>query len=706
MRKFLFAALVISGFLASGQDSVKTTLLNEIVFSANRTPETLLNVPRSATVITSEELRQSPASSVADLLVRHEGLYIVGAGQTPGSNQSVYLRGANSNQVVIMIDGKRINDPSTPNAVTDLSELSLAAIDRIEIIRGSHTTTFGGAAIGGVINIITSRPARDGLTGSAIIQGAAYGEKAFGLTGQLDLRYGARNGFQALASISDQRVNGLDASLERGEGYQANDKDGFNKTDYYVKAGFDREKVDAWVSWKQARQEADIDNGAFQDDDNNLLAFDRDLLDYQAAYTINQKWRITALGAITRTLRVNENDSSVVDDAGTYDHAYFKGSYRGRGATNELQLNYSGKNISAMFGSGAYYERMSFDSYYFSNAFGFPFELRTNYDTIRSSATTAYLFGKLSWQGEKAGITIGSRLSHHSLFGTNATWEVSPSLKVTNGLVYASISTGFNAPSLYQLYDPGFDYGAVTTRGNRSLEPETSLSAEVGFKRDFSDGSWITVSAFRTDTRNAIEYIFLWDGGVAVDDLTFSEYRGDTYINASRQTVAGTEVSGKAFLSDKFSLLANLTYQHGVIRAEEDDVDREKIGENHVQLYNHGVFLSDNMREDELPRRPRLLANATMTYSPGAKASFNLAYRLAGTRFDSAYDPTIGPFGALAGEKVGQYSLVDAGAAIRFMENFTTSLRVENIFDEKYSEISGYRTRGRTIYLRLVYQIR
>jgi vitamin B12 transporter len=151
MRKFFLLTLsvLLSAFCSVAQDSLQTTMLREVVVSASRTEQPLIQIPRSVTVIGEAVIKNSVYQSLGDLLNAQAGLYVVGANQTPGMNQNVFMRGSSSNQVAVLIDGVRITDPSSPNAVIDLSEISLANIERIEVIRGSHSTMFGGAAIGG-----------------------------------------------------------------------------------------------------------------------------------------------------------------------------------------------------------------------------------------------------------------------------------------------------------------------------------------------------------------------------------------------------------------------------------------------------------------------------------------------------------------------------------------------------------------------------
>ena len=162
---FLTTSLVLAlAINLSAQDSLKNKQLAEVVVSASRTERNIDDVGRSVTVISSDDIKKSGANSLAELLTEQEGIYVVGAGQNPGMTTSIFTRGANSNQTVILVDGVKITDPSAINNSIDLSELSLANIDRIEIIRGSHSTMYGSSAIGGVVNIITKKAKKPGLT--------------------------------------------------------------------------------------------------------------------------------------------------------------------------------------------------------------------------------------------------------------------------------------------------------------------------------------------------------------------------------------------------------------------------------------------------------------------------------------------------------------------------------------------------------------
>ncbi len=699
----LFLALVTAIRLSAQHDTLRSQTLQEVVISASRQEERILEAPRSVTVINRDKIENSVYNSVGDILAKQQGIYLVGANQTPGTNQSLFMRGSNSNQVVVLIDGVRITDPSSPNNVIDLSELSLTNVERIEIIEGSHSTLYGGAAIGGAVNIITRKDQKSGLHGFAGMQAGTFGSGSDMLSEQIDVNYNMLHGLYFNGSIFNQKVSGLNASIDTVKQGKTPDKDGFRKTDTYLKAGFRKNGWDAMVSFKNTSQRAEIDNGAYQDDDNNYVRFTRRLWNYQVVRQLNKNWKVSAVGSWSNSNRFNENDSSKIS-ATKYDGSYAKATYLGHLSTNEFQANYTNKSFKIVIGSGAFAEKMSFNTFYYSSLFG-GFETKTNYDSIQTKAMTEYVFGQVQLRGgkdNKLGLTLGGRVSHHSLFGNYSTLEINPSFALTkSSLLFGSVSSGFNAPSLYQLFDPSKDVGALTTRGNRGLKPEKSLSAEMGFKKEFASGSYVTTSLFSTQVKSAIEYIYLWNRNTAIDQLSYADYLGDTYINIARQNVMGVELSGNGVVNSQFSINGNFTWLGGQLKFSQNDIDLAKTGGNHVQVFSNGAFVNQAIEKYNLVRRPKVAAFAEARYKVFHAVTLSAGYRLAGSRFDSAYDPSLGPFGALNQLKVKSYQLIDAGMNWQTNKWFSMTFKVENIFNQKYQEIMGYNTRGRSGYVKL-----
>lgn len=132
------------------KDSTIAKMMSQVQITANRLPETQFNSVGNTTVIKSEEIHKMGYQNIGELISSLAGFNSIGTNQNPGSVVTPYLRGTNSNQLLVMIDGIRITDPASPDNSLNLAELSLANIDRIEIVRGSSGTVYGTSAMGGV----------------------------------------------------------------------------------------------------------------------------------------------------------------------------------------------------------------------------------------------------------------------------------------------------------------------------------------------------------------------------------------------------------------------------------------------------------------------------------------------------------------------------------------------------------------------------
>ncbi|MEW6467624.1 MAG: TonB-dependent receptor [Bacteroidota bacterium] len=730
---YMLLALMVQAMALMGQNDSLVTI-SEITVTATRSEKHPDEVGRSVTVITADSIKSLAYNSLGELLAAEAGIYLVGANQNIGNTQSIFMRGSNSNQTIIMIDGIRISDPSAVNNAPDLSELSLADIERIEIVRGAHSTLFGSAAIGGAVNIITKKTMKEGLNADVSLTGGTFGSGTSLFAEDLRLAYKLKSGFYLSGEWYNVNMKGIDATVDTVTTpyvYKAPDMtDGLKKTDISFRAGFRREKWDIFAGYKLTDQATDIDKRAYVDDDNYTLDFRRNLITFGIQYELNDNMSVSASGGMTDMTRIAIDDSSVIGETPSfvpvYDRVYNKGEYTGKYSQGGIQLNYNTKGLDLVIGSDFSAEEMNANTfYYYYNAWAFPQPvydtILSSLDTVMPSATTlgAYLHADLggilfSEKLSYLSLGIGLRGGSHELFGSYFTYEVNPSVKIGDkGLLYASYATGFNAPSLYQLYTADqyvtWDMGYTTglTRGNKDLNPETSRSFELGVKQRVNEGTWLGLSVFRTITDNTIEYVYLWDKNIGIDTLGENwgrdDYRGDRYLNLGTMTINGLELGVRSALSEKFSVSANFSIIGGSISYDPSDIDTSQTKGNHVQLFNSGQFLTKEYTVYGLTRRPPALANIALTYRPIKQLGLTAVVRHAGTRGDSRYESTLGPYGALATVPVADYTLVDLSAAFRLGAHFSGVLKAENIFDVEYYEINGFSTRGRSVYLKLAY---
>ena len=131
--------------------------LADVIITANRSAQAAERVGQSVTVLTAEAITASQAVSVADLLVRTPGVSLSRNGGV-GASTALRIRGAESDQTVVVIDGVKLNDPSSTGGGFNFGSLLINDIARIEVLRGAQSTLWGSQAIGGVVNIVTAEP--------------------------------------------------------------------------------------------------------------------------------------------------------------------------------------------------------------------------------------------------------------------------------------------------------------------------------------------------------------------------------------------------------------------------------------------------------------------------------------------------------------------------------------------------------------------
>ncbi|MFN5607972.1 MAG: TonB-dependent receptor, partial [Bacteroidota bacterium] len=154
-KKFLVvAALVMSSALHA---QVDTSFLQEVVVTANKVAKKQTETAKVVSVINREMLRQSGGRSVGELLNQVAGVTVPGANNNLGSNQTISIRGASAGNVLILLDGIPVNDPSVISNYFDINLLSIDQIERIEILKGGQSTLYGSDAVAGVVNIISRK---------------------------------------------------------------------------------------------------------------------------------------------------------------------------------------------------------------------------------------------------------------------------------------------------------------------------------------------------------------------------------------------------------------------------------------------------------------------------------------------------------------------------------------------------------------------
>jgi len=417
----------------------------------------LSEVASSVTVVDREQIDRENKSSVVELLRQVPGVTLANSGGQ-GQTTRVFLRGTNSNHVLVLIDGMVVNDPSDPATAFDLSNITTDNLEQIEILRGPQSTLYGSQAMGGVINIITRKgegaPKYTGLAEYGRYNSSRLQAGTNGVVG--DTRY----------SFSAGTTNTDGVSLFTKE-YGGKEKDGSRS---YTLSGDIASKLTqrftAKLNARYNRVDSDLDSpgsipnfGARPDDDLYANADSRQLNARVAGeYSMyGGKW-VQELGL--STVDVGRNYITEYFDA--FFTPYFGAQhYDGRRDTidwvHKLKLL---DGHTTTLGLEAYSDHFKSSSVREQNV-----DNHAIYADDQWNITDSFF------------VNYGARLDDHQSFGREFTWKIAPgyNIKSTGTRLKASYGTGFKAPSLSQLFDP--------VSGNSGLAPERSKGWDAGFEQ-------------------------------------------------------------------------------------------------------------------------------------------------------------------------------------------------------------------------------
>jgi len=687
--------LLMNSGLLSGQIALNDTgsMLDQVTVSSARTPERIQEVPRMVTVLTWRDIAASQAQSLGEFLSMQLGASVVGAVQNPGANQSLFLRGAGSNQTTIMVDGMRISDPSTPNGAIDLSELSLADIEQIEIVQGGHSAMFGTGALGGLVNIITRKGAQK-ASSNLNIHAARFGSgHAFGGSANTQRLY--KSGFLT-AQGQHYRSGGMNSTLPSPTpGYLASEADGFSKTDLSLRGGWNGKNANVWAGWRHNNQHTDIDAGAFRDDENYRLRMKRQTLHGGAEWKLNQHYSLNLTGGWSKLQRKSDNDSSLIGP-GTYDGFIGRDVFSGTNSSADLFMHGNHGNAQWTGGISFYAEAASVNTYSYSRPWSF--ESASNYDTVGLNSRILAAYGQASlFTNHKVSLAVSGRISSHNLFGNvwnaafNPYWNIN-----RRAMLYGNLSTGFNTPSLYQMLAPERSFAGLR-RGNPNLKPEHGSTAEVGFKHKSATFS-LQASLFHQRTSQVIQYVYAWSDKHP-DSVSFADYLGDTYINNGKSIQNGFQVEYNAILPWGFQLSGNATMLAG-----KQILNLGEPAGRLYQAFESGIFLNQKHELSKLSRRAST-ATIMLSHNVGKSGVLSIRARSVSKKYDVSYDDMLGPFGALNYLDVQSYTLLDLLFRTSLGQHCTLGCAVQNLTNRTYTDIAGFTTRPRSFSLNLSFKL-
>ena len=481
------AALAALSCLAASPVYAETDPEDAVIVTATRTAQTVDETLASVTVITREDIERSQVTSLSELLTGLTGIdSAVNGGY--GKATSLFLRGANSNHVLVMIDGVKVG--SATLGTTAFEFLPLDQIDRIEVVRGPRSSLYGSEAIGGVIQIFTRQ---------AMDKPGAHVEAGTG-------SFSTRAVSAGMSSAKDGTGLGMTASRFKTGGFNAQNPESVNEPD---KDGYWNDSVTARLSHRfdgnteigahlfRAQGRTDYD-GSYQ----NRTDFVQQAVGADLSFAPVNNWQIK--------LRAGQSE----DYADNFKDTTFSSTFNTRRGTASWQNDITlGKNRLLTLGVDRQIDRV----------------ISTTAYTV-DRLTDKGIFGQIQNRLGKNDLLFSLRRDDNDAFGNhstgNAAWgyALSTAMRMT-----VSYGTAFRAPTFNELYFPGF--------GNPDLRPEKSKSLEAGLQGKQNWGRW-DVHAYQTDIDNLINTV--------CDTVTWV----CTAENVAEARIRGLETQFSATLAD------------------------------------------------------------------------------------------------------------------------------------------------------------
>jgi vitamin B12 transporter len=516
--------LLAAGQTASAQETGDTSKrqLDQVVVTATRYPVKQSQTGKVVIVVTHEELEKAAGKPLGEVLSEQAGITVSGALNDPGTNQSIFIRGAGSGRALVLIDGVPVNDPTQTDNSFDINLIPVSMIERIEISKGAQSTLYGSDAIAGVVNIITIKSdIKKPFNGKASFSGG---------------NYGTYNGnAQLYGKVADQLTYNIRYNRDHSNGFSTA-QDTAKTTTPTVPFGHDGytgDLIAGNLAWKPvepltikgflqySHYKVDIAAGPFEAAQDYTSASKSLMAGGGFTYklsntTINGNYLYSTSDRLL-------NEDSVFGQTYYNDHYFGKSQYAEVFASTRL-----GYGLTLLNGADYRFNSMNENGIYGTSPQSFK-------DTSISQNS---MYSSLLYTGDMGlSAELGGRLNTDSRFGTNYTYTFNPAWLIDkNWKIYGSIASAFKAPTLYQLY---------SSYGDPALQPEKSTSYEGGLQYN-DDKLNLRATYFHRNTKNGIEF----------NSFTY------LYYNYDDEKGDGIEWEGKYKFNDIVTLSANYTWLH------------------------------------------------------------------------------------------------------------------------------------------------
>jgi len=625
-------------------DAQTATSVAPLVVTANRTAVTPDKVGQSVTVLTLPQIQADQETVLSDVLDRTPGIIVTrngGVGETTALN----IRGAASDQTMVLVDGVKLDDPSSPDGGYDFADLLVGDVSRIEVLRGPQSTLYGSQAIGGMVNIVTADATRP-LQGDAQVEGGSYGTfyakgGVGGVDGPLSWRLAGNDYTTTGVSAFDARFGGRET-----DGYSNQGLSG--RVSYAFSPDVSLDLRGLFVNAHADFDGFSTPTGAFGDDSEygttqeaiayaglNFNLFDERLKNRLALqYTSTDRDDYDPADApVTKTF----------DGVGTNARVEYQG------------LLAIAPGWQGVFGAEHEQATMTTSSPAFNDPSS-PAYFPPGSPPADGHASTDSGYGQLQAEVVKGlSLTGGLRYDDTSSYGAHVTGQASAAWSLNGGdtVLRASWGQGFKAPSLYELY---------SQYGNTGLKPEQAQGWDVGAEQHFWDRRIdLGATYFDRDTTNLIVFVDC----LSAASPQCANGRFGYYANVDRARAQGIELTGAIRPLQGMEITANYT--------RTDATDRSPGSPTYG---------------DALPRIPKDTANAAVSYVWPVKLTTAIAVRYAGASYDDAANTVL----------LKAYTLVDLRISYPVAPHLEVYGRIENLTNAWYETTYQYGSLGRAAY--------
>jgi vitamin B12 transporter len=639
---FIVAAIIFSSRLLAqniqkNEEDSSGQILDEVAITANKYPKKQNETGKVITIINRAQLERSSGKTLGEILNSTAGTTIIGANNNLGTNQTASIRGSSSGNVLILVDGIPVNDPSTNNNYFDLNFFAADQIERIEILKGGQSTLYGSDAVAGVINIITKKNVEKKFVLNAGVSAGSYNtfKENIGVGGNTKkINYSLQ--YTHLAS------DGFSAA------YDSTGVKNFANNSFYQhllssNAIFKfSSKLQAKISGSYSYYKTWLDAAAFTDEKD---------------YTVENKNLQGGIG-----LTYNENNGSLhfnyffnyvsrdyLDDSVYRSNPYViysKSTYIGRTHFAEFYANRNLKNWEMLAGID-FRGNSTFQQYFSTGLFGPYSPPLLNKKMSQFSAYSSLVYKRKNGFSAEA----GGRWNHHSEYGNNFTYTFNPSYLINNkAKIFLNLYSAFKTPTLYQLFDPLY--------GNNNLKPEQGKISEAGIKIFPSKKLNIRAVGFYRLSKNVIEFI--------ITDLNSFTSQ---YQNISKQKNYGVEIE-VSYSIKNWTFNGNYAYTDGSTVSHYDGT---------------GFPLGKDTTYNNLYRIPKNVLNITMGYQAIKNLFVSASFKAVGKRLEAVYGS--------APAELKSYYTIDVYGEYKLKSKWKIFTDLKNITNQKYFDILGYNSK-------------